>query len=288
MHLIDVGENEAEDLNVKVQHKVWAGNNDSFRVWDGVNKFVIMPSFLGVDEDAPIVDFAAERFTDVETVVAPSVNGVDGGVVLVMYLLDAATADAMDGSIIDGVINDGFRVLSSDLAKSGESMAAFAAETTEGCTGPIAATSTGEFASGMAITVALRPFGVAVSDLEDCAESVLATGTPTATSVATTTATPTIATTAATPTAAPTADATDTMGPTDLPTSPTASLPWFEPTQEPTMAEVMDEMIEPTAEPTPMVEIVPPTLPPSSASVTKTTLGIMLIASSGLLASLFL
>ena len=40
-HLADVG--ESDELNVKLQGKFWAGNNDSFRVWDGVNKFVIMP-----------------------------------------------------------------------------------------------------------------------------------------------------------------------------------------------------------------------------------------------------
>lgn len=265
-HLVDVGENESEDLNVKVQHKVWAGNNDSFRVWDGTNKFVIMPSFLGVDDDAPIVDYAAERFTDAESVIAPSVNSVDGGAVLVMYLLDAASADDL---IIEGVINDGFRVLSSDLSKSGESMAAFAAESPEGggCTGPIYATSTGEFASGIAITVALRPSGVAVSDdPEDCTDFV---GLPVVTD---------------TPTATPTVGTADE----ESVTAPTASLPYFEPTQEPTIADEMDETDEPTAEPSPMEEVVPPTPPPNSAPKVKTaTLGAMLICSSLVLSFVF-
>mmetsp|Transcript_591 Transcript_591/g.1243 ORF Transcript_591/g.1243 Transcript_591/m.1243 type:complete len:497 (+) Transcript_591:278-1768(+) len=268
-HLVDVGENESEDLNVKVQHKVWAGNNDSFRVWDdsdGVNKFVIMPSFLGVDDDAPIVDYATERFTDAESVIAPSVNSVDGGAVLVMYLLDAASAD---DAIIEGVINDGFRVLSSDLSKSGESMAAFAAESPEGggCTGPIYATSTGEFASGIAITIALRPSGVAVSDdLEDCTDFV---GLPVVTD---------------TPTATPTVGTADQ----ESVTAPTAAEPWFEPTQEPTIADEMDETVEPTAEPTAMEDVIPPTPPPNSAPMVKTaTLGAMLICSSLVLSFVF-
>ena len=101
-HLLDEGDGQSQDLNCRVQHKVWAGNNDSFRVWDGVNKFVIMPSFVGVDEADPIVEAKSWRFTDVERVYAPSVNTVNGGVVLVMYLLDANNDDI----VIQGVLGD--------------------------------------------------------------------------------------------------------------------------------------------------------------------------------------
>lgn len=227
VHLLDEGEGESEDLNCKVQHKVWAGNNDSFKVWDGVNKFVIMPSFLGVDEANPIVEAKSWRFEDVEQVYAPSVNTVDGGVVLVMYLLVSASNDDV---IIQGVIgDDDYRVLSSDLTKSGESMAAFAAATDGSCTGPIAATSTGEFASGIAMTISLRPLGMAVEDLQDCwvAEDEL--------------------------------DATESSS-TTAPTSfPTARVTTPEPTAE-------DDTAMPSREPTPMGAVIPPTSDPPSAA----------------------
>ena len=247
-HLIDNGEGQSQDLNCRVQHKVWAGNNDSFRVWDGINKFVIMPSFVGVDEADPIVEAKSWRFTDVERVYAPSVNTVQGGVVLVMYLLDSNN----DNIVIQGVLDDegAYRVLSSDLTKSGESMAAFAAATDGTCTGPIAATSTGEFASGIAVTISLRPLGLPVEDLQDCSvdvdeiidapEEVTATDAPTASS---------------------TLEATMGGEPTDMPTSaPTQPPAWFEPTTEPTT----DDM--PTSQPTPMNTVIPPSSDPPSAA----------------------
>ena len=255
VHLLDEGEGQSEDLNCKVQHKVWAGNNDSFRVWDGVNKFVIMPSFLGVDEANPIVEAKSWRFEDVEQVYAPSVNTVDGGVVVVMYLLDSASNDDV---IIQGVIgDDDYRVLSSDLTKSGESMAAFAAATDGSCTGPIAATSTGEFASGIAMTISLRPLGMAVEDLQDCSvpEDELD-----ATESSSTTA----------PTSSPTARVTATADePTAMPTSAQTLPPaWFEPTPEPTAE---DDTAMPSAKPTPMGTVIPPTSDPPSAASTFTS-----------------
>ena len=254
VHLLDEGEGQSEDLNCKVQHKVWAGNNDSFRVWDGKNKFVIMPSFLGVDEANPIVEAKSWRFTDVEQVYAPSVNTVDGGVVLVMYLLDSASNNDV---IIQGVIGgDDYRVLSSDLTKSGESMAAFAAATDGSCTGPIVATSTGEFASGIAMAISLRPLGMAVEDLQDCSvdedELDLIESSTTA------------------PTSSPTARVTATAGePPAMPTSaPTLPPAWFEPTPEPTAE---DDTAMPTAKPTPMGTVIPPTSDPPSAASTFTS-----------------
>ena len=250
VHLLDEGEGQSEDLNCKVQHKVWAGNNGSFRVWDGVNKFVIMPSFLGVDEANPIVEAKSWRFTDVEQVYAPSVNTVDGGVVVVMYLLDSASNDDV---IIQGVIGgDDYRVLSSDLTQSGESMAAFAAATDGSCTGPIAATSTGEFASGIAMTISLRPLGMPVEDLQDCS---VAEDELDATESSSTEA----------PTSSPTARVTATAGePTVMPTSaPTLPPAWFEPTPEPTAE---DDTAMPSHKPTPFGTVIPPTDPPSAAS----------------------
>jgi len=246
-HLLDEGEGQSQDLNCRVQHKVWAGNNDSFRVWDGINKFVIMPSFVGVDEADPIVEAKSWRFTDVERVYAPSVNTVQGGVVLVMYLLDSNNDDI----VIQGVLDDegAYRVLSSDLTKSGESMAAFAVATDGTCTGPIAATSTGEFASGIAITISLRPLGLPVEDLQDCSVDVDTIKAPeevTATDA---------------PTASSTLEATLDGEPTDMPTSaPTPPPAWYEPTAEPTT----DDM--PTSQPTPMNTVVPPSKDPPSAA----------------------
>ena len=248
VHLLDEGEGQSQDLNCRVQHKVWAGNNDSFRVWDGVNKFVIMPSFVGVDEADPIVEAKSWRFTDVERVYAPSVNTVNGGVVLVMYLLDSNNDDIVIQGVLGG--EDAYRVLSSDLTKSGESMAAFAAATDGSCTGPIAATSTGEFASGIAVTISLRPLGLPVEDLQDCSvdvdEITVAPEEVTATDA---------------PTASSTLEATLDGEPADMPTSaPTPPPAWFEPTAEPTT----DDM--PTSHPTPMNTVVPPSQDPPSAA----------------------
>jgi len=172
-----------------------------------------------------------------------------------MYLLDAASSDD-DGRIVQGVLGGGdeYRVLSSDLTKSGESMAAFAAATDGSCTGPIAATSTGEFASGIAMTISLRPLGLPVEDLQDC--SVDVDEIDAAADVATTNA----------PTASPTADegTMDGEEPIDVPTTAPTFAAWYGPTPEPTTE---DDTAMPTTTPTPMGTVVPPTSdPPSAAS----------------------
>lgn len=161
--LVDVGENELEELNLKIQHKIYSGSGSHFNVFDGVNAFAILASLKGIDEENPVVEFVAERFTNTQEIAAPDVNSVDGGVVLVMYLLDSGSSTIV--SSVDSP--NGFQGLSSDVAKSGESMSAFVASTEGGgCTGPIiAAITSGQSVSGIVVSVSLRPQDAAVQPL---------------------------------------------------------------------------------------------------------------------------
>ena len=137
-------------------------------------------------------------------------------------------------------------------------MAAFAAATDGSCTGPIAATSTGEFASGIAVTISLRPLGLPVEDLQDCSVDVDEIE-----------ASEVIAATDA-PTASSTLEATLNGEPTDIDMSTSAPTPppaWFEPTAEPTT----DDM--PTSHPTPMNTVVPPSQDPPSAATSFASRG---------------
>jgi hypothetical protein len=169
-----------DDLNLKVQYKIFGGSSDHFNIGGGVNQFVTMPSIANVDAANPIVDVVAERFVTNSSnweVAAPSVNSIPGGAVLVLYLLDSGSS--RDGEVIVTGISshDRFEVLGSNVAMSGESMAVFISSSEEdgGCTDPIVAdlSSTSSIegdgssptASGIVMAITLRPQGGFVSDL---------------------------------------------------------------------------------------------------------------------------
>ena len=178
--LADIGGDDV--LNVKVQYKIYGGGSDHFGIQGGVNQFVTMPSITNVDAANPIVDVVAERFVTNSSsweVAAPSVNSVDGGAVLVLYLLDS---DSSRGGevVVSGVTSqDGFELLGSNIAMSGENMAVFISPSEEdgGCTDPVVAEfRSAEFgnegddvgdqaASGIVMAIALRPEDGPVSNL---------------------------------------------------------------------------------------------------------------------------
>ena len=177
--LADIG---GGDVNVEVQYKIYGGGSDHFGIQGGVNQFVTMPSIANVDAANPIVDVVAERFVTNSSsweVAAPSVNSVDGGAVLVLYLLDS---DSSRGGevVVSGVTSqDGFELLGSNIAMSGENMAVFISPSEEdgGCTDPVVAEfRSAEFgnegddvgdqaASGIVMAIALRPEDGPVSNL---------------------------------------------------------------------------------------------------------------------------
>ena len=167
-------------MNVKVQYKIYGGGSDHFGIQGGVNQFVTMPSIANVDAADPIVDVVAERFVANSSsweVAAPSVNSVDGGAVLVLYLLDSVTSRDGEVAILGVTSHDGFEVLGSDIALSGENMSVLISPSEEGggCTEPMVAALSGvsgnegeasnQIASGIAVAIALRPQGGLVSDL---------------------------------------------------------------------------------------------------------------------------
>ena len=176
--LIDIaGE---DDLNLKVQYKIYGGNSDHFNIKGGVNQFVTMPSIANVDATNPIVDVVAERFVTNSSnweVAAPSVNSIPGGAVLVFYLLDSGSSRGGEVIVTGISSHDRFEVLGSNIAMSGESMAVFISPSEEdgGCTDPIVTDlsstssiegdSSSPIASGIVMAITLRPQGGFVSDL---------------------------------------------------------------------------------------------------------------------------
>ena len=168
-------------MNVKVQYKIYGGGSDHFGIQGGVNQFVTMPSIANVDASNPIVDIVAERFVANSSsweVAAPSVNSVDGGAVLVLYLLDSVSSRG--GEVVVSGVNshDEFESLGSNIAMSGENMAVFISPSDEdgGCTDPMVAEFSSasnnagddvsrQIASGIVMAIALRPQDGPVSDL---------------------------------------------------------------------------------------------------------------------------
>lgn len=169
--VVDVGENESVDLNLKIQHKLYGDSGKHFNIVDGVNKFVILSSLEGIDEVNPVVEVVAERFVNVQEIVAPNVNTADGGTVIVLYLLDSVSSNSGRAGVSGVESPIGFEVLSSDFPLSGEGMSAFVAPTAGGgCTGPIVAAFTSpinpdELVRGIAVSISLRPRGSAVERL---------------------------------------------------------------------------------------------------------------------------
>ena len=176
--LADIG---GGDVNVKVQYKIYGGGSDHFGIQGGVNQFVTMPSITNADAANPVVDIVAERFVTNSSsweVAAPSVNSVDGGAVLVMYLLDSDSSRGGDVVVSGLTARDGFELLGSNIAMSGENMAVFISPSEEdgGCTDPVVANLSGasgnagddvgdQAASGIVMAIALRPQNGPVSNL---------------------------------------------------------------------------------------------------------------------------
>jgi len=221
IHLTDVGPADGTHSNLRVQHKFWSGNRPDFKVWDDpdtaatLNKFIMMPSMVGVDPTDPIVDSAAVRIAQGESFVAPSVYGVEGGAVVVMYLMDS-----WDGNNFPAVRAEGFTLLSAQEASSGEVMSAFVAPTGGACTGTVEATGIAS-TSGIAMAVSLRPVGDAAGK-EECDQDAAASTVETPDGVETA---ETPDANMPDPTSGPTTTATDgdTERPTDEPTfAPTA------------------------------------------------------------------